>query len=210
MISLVRAMDGLATMGFITIRGIRIFTETTTLLSVGTTSIETVITEVENGTTEKETLREHAIRIPEAAPLLKNQIRRVLEANFRIQQEEQPVQQNTQELKKRLALTRTTANVAAQKPTVRHQRITRVARRTPQTTKLRVKAIAAQTGALRTVTAPRDQVALLGPAVPLLEEGRQPILKSLFTNKHIRYEKSNSNPSVFNKHTPLLRTILVL
>jgi hypothetical protein len=142
--------------------------------------------------------------------LPKNQIRRVLEANFRIQQEEQAVQQNTQELKKRLALTRTTANVAAQKPTVRHQRITRAARRTPQTTKLRVKAIVAQTGVLRTVTVPRDQVALLGPAVPLLEEGKQPTVKSLFTKKHIRYEKSNSNPSVLNKYAELLRPILVL
>jgi hypothetical protein len=47
MISLDRAMDGLDTMGFISIRGIRILTETTTLLSVETTSTETVITEVE-------------------------------------------------------------------------------------------------------------------------------------------------------------------
>tara|TARA_B110000967_G_scaffold81727_1_gene84446 strand:+ start:22391 stop:22798 length:408 start_codon:yes stop_codon:yes gene_type:complete len=135
--------------------------------------------------------------------LPKNQIRRVLEANFRIQQGERAVQKG----KPMRNLPRTTANVAAQKPTTRHQEATRAARRT---TKLRVKAIAAQTGALRTVTVPRDQVTLLGPAVPLLEEGKQPTVKSLFTNKHIRYEKSNSNPSVFNKHTALLRPILVL
>jgi hypothetical protein len=140
-----------------------------------------------------------------------NQIRRVLEANFRIQQGERAVQQNTQELKKRLALTQTMANVAAQKPTTRHQRITRAARRTPQTTKLRIKATAALVGVVRAITAPRgDQAVLLGPAVPLLEEGKQPTVKSLFTKKHIRYEKSNSNPSVLNKYAALLRPILVL
>jgi len=139
-----------------------------------------------------------------------NQIRRVLEANFRIQQGERAVQQNTQELKKRLALTRTTANVAAQKPTTRHQRPTRAARRAPQATKFRIKATAALVEVVRAVTAPRDQAVLLGQAVPLLEEGKQPTVKSLFTNKHIRYEKSNSNPSVLNKYAALLRPILVL
>jgi len=139
-------------------------------------------------------------------PLPKNQIRRVLEGNIRIQQGERAVQKG----KPMRNLPRTTANVAAQKPTTRHQRITRAARRTPQATKLRVKAIAALVGVVRAVTAPRDQVALLGPAVPLLEEGKQPTVKSLFTNKHIRYEKNNSNLSVLNKHAALLRPILVL
>jgi hypothetical protein len=136
-----------------------------------------------------------------------NQIRRVLEANFRIQQGERAVQKE----KPMQIPPQTKANVAAQKPTVRHQRITRAARRTPQTTKLRIKATAALVGVVRAVTAPRgDQAVLLGPAVPLLEEGKQPTVKSLFTNKHIRYEKSNSNSSLLNNYAALLRPILVL